>query len=316
MNRRFPLCICLMLTFLFVFCGCGSKTTEVRQDSGITVVATLFPQYDFARAIVGDRGSVTMLLSPGMESHTYEPTPSDLIAINRCDLFLYTGEEMEAWAHELLEGLDNDAVVVCETASGIDLAMTDHDHGDGHNHDDHGHGYVYDPHIWTSPVNAVKMVETIRDAIISVDPQNEALYTANAAAYIAKLENVDEALRTVVSNGKRSTLVFAGRFALHYFEEEYGLNHISAYDSCSAETEPSAAAIKAIIDAVKQEQIPVVYCEELVDTKTADTIAAESGAEVLVFHSCHNVSKKDFDAGVTYIDLMRQNIVNLEKGLQ
>ena len=314
MNRRVLLCICLVLTFLLAFCGCNAKTTAERQDPGITVVATLFPQYDFARAIIGDSGTVTMLLSPGMESHTYEPTPADLIAINRCDLFLYTGEEMEAWAHELLDGLDNEDVVVCETASGIDLAMTDH--GDGHNHDDHGHGYVYDPHIWTSPVNAVKMVETIRDAIISVDPENEALYTANAAAYIAELKNVDEALRDVVSSSKRRTLVFAGRFALHYFEEEYGLDHISAYDSCSAETEPSAAAIKEMIDAIKQDQIPVVYCEELVDTKTADTIAAESGAEVLVFHSCHNVSKKDFDAGVTYIDLMRQNIVNLEKGLQ
>jgi len=304
----------LMLIFLIVMYGCQSAPSKTEENAGLSIVATLFPQYDFARAVLGDNGMVTMLLSPGMESHTYEPTPADMIAINKCDLFLYSGEEMEAWAHELLDGLDCTDAMVCETSARIELAMTGHSHEE---HDDHKstHSYVYDPHIWTSPVNAITMVETIRDAIVAIDPANEAEYTANAQAYIDELLELDAEFRTEAENGVRNKLVFAGRFALHYFVTEYGLDYVAAYDSCSSETEPSAAAIKTIVDTVKNELIPVVYCEELVDQKVANSIAEETGTEVLVFHSCHNVSKADFDAGETYVSLMRKNLVNLKKGL-
>lgn len=224
---------------------------------------------------------------------------------------------MESWAHELLEGLDNDRVAVCETAAGIELTMTGPSHDSDHDHHshNHGHSYVYDPHVWTSPVNAMTMVETIRDAIIAVDPGHADAYMANAQAYLAELEILDASIRDTVSKSKRDKMVFAGRFALHYFVTEYGLDYLAAYDSCSSETEPSAAAVKEIVDTVKQERIPVVYCEELVDQRTASAIASEAGADVLVFHSCHNVSKEAFDAGETYLTLMKQNLVNLEKGL-
>lgn len=334
--------------------GCGK--TEERDSSKVQIVATLFPQYDFARQIGGDKVQVTMLLSPGMESHSYDPTPADIVNINKSDLFIYTGKYMETWADTIIDSIDAKTVHVLDVSEGIELEKEEdehehiheedakeHDHSesetdkdadatsdsheedvhsedshneDAHSEENHTHSHEYDPHIWTSPVKAVQMVNNILEALKEVDPDNADYYTENANNYIEQLKELDSDIRDVVKNANRTDIYFGGRFAMHYFAEEYGLTCIAAYDSCSSETEPSAGMVAAIIDSMEETGAKVIYHEELVDPQVAETIADTVKGKTLLLHSCHNVSKEDFENGVTYLDLMKQNVINLEEGLK
>lgn len=273
---------------------------------GLVVTATLFPQFDFARAVAGELADVRLLLPPGVESHSYEPSPQDIIAINGSQVFLYTGPYMEPWAADIAQSLAS-GVAVVDVSAGLTLDEVAEAHGHGGRH--------YDPHIWTDPAMAMAMVDNIAAAFAQADPANATAYAANASAYKAELQALDDGFREAVAAGSRRTICFGGRFALHYFAKRYGLTCIAAYDSCSEETEPSARAVARIMDAIRQEGIPVIYYEELVEPKVALSIAKETGAKALLLHSCHNVSAKELQDGVTYLSLMRQNLANLKEGL-
>ncbi|MBC8570005.1 metal ABC transporter substrate-binding protein [Zongyangia hominis] len=300
------LCLGALLTLL---AGCGGNQT--REESGkLKIVTTLFPQYDFARQLCGDRAEVTLLLPPGVESHSYEPSPADIIKIDKADLFIYTGDNMEPWAKRIIDGITNPDVRVVDASQGITLDASEEE-----DHDGDGHDHAYDPHIWTSPVLAKAMVQNIADALCESDPEGKETYAARAADYEGKLDALDDEFFSIIGEGRRKEIVFAGRFAFHYFAQRYGLSYTAAYDSCSHEAEPSAQTIAGIIDTIRREQIPVVFYEELTDPKVAQSISEETGAKMLLLHSCHNVSKKDFDSGVTYLSLMEQNAANLKEGL-
>lgn len=286
--------------------GCAVPAGAPEADGRVKVVATLFPQYDFARQIAGEHADVTLLLPPGVESHSYEPTPADIIRINDADLFLYTGEYMEPWAEKILAGVTGDVQAVDLSAH---MTLEKDVDGDGHEHGG------YDPHIWTDPQNAKVMVDDIAAALCAVDPENAGEYRTSAAEYKEQLNVLDQAFAEVVETGKRREIVFGGRFALHYFAERYGLTCISAFDSCSSETEPSAKAVAEIIRAIETDGIPVVYYEELTDPKVARSIAEQTGAKPLLLHSCHNVSTEELQNGATYLSLMGQNVENLREGL-
>lgn len=309
--------ICLLLV------GCSkSETTDSKVAEGnnipkIKVVTTLFPQYDFVNQVGKDAVEVNMLLKPGVESHTYEPTPSDIIDINKADIFLYTGDEMEPWVSKILDSLDNDVMIV-DLSKNITLdEVEDHDHDHEHEDEesDDEHVHSFDPHIWTNPLNAKVMVEDIKTALSEVDKTNAAAFETNANEYLASLDQLDQDIRDMIKGAKRDEVVFGGRFAFHYFFEEYGLDYVSAYDSCSAETEPSAKVIATIIDKVKEDEIPVIFYEELANPKVAESIASATGAKTLLLHSCHNVSTDDYKNGATYLSLMYQNLENLKEAL-
>lgn len=312
--------LCLALFFLFpLLQSCAESGAD---SDSITLVATLFPVYDFARTIAANTDtSVTMLLPPGMESHSFEPTPQDIIAVSRADIFAYTGEYMEKWAERLLDGLGGaqgemsgfrtvGELLIADCSGDIPLDEVAH----AHEEDGHGHGN-YDPHIWTDPAAAAKMAETVAEALIAKDPANEETYRTNLAALQAELDALDRAFFELTEQAVRKEICFGGRFAMHYFAKRYGIRCISAYDSCSEETEPSAKAVAEITDAIENGGIGVIYYEELADPKVARAIAAETGCEMLLLHSCHNLSKEDFDAGKTYLSLMYDNLENLKKGL-
>lgn len=313
----------VILGFILVLAGCseGSKEESISTSDKIEIVTTLFPQYDFARQIVGDKAEVTLLLPPGMESHSYEPTPADMIKINKANLFIYTGELMEPWAHKMIESVDSEQVKVLDVSQGIPLLASNeedeqhHDHEaevEGHEHsEDDGHHHTYDPHIWTSPQNAKVMVNNILEALCEVDPQNADYYKANAQAYQLQLDNLNDEFEVVVSNSKHDTIYHSGRFAMQYLMEQYGVNYVSA----PFEAEPSAALVAQVINEIKANNIPAIYYEELITPKIAQMISEETGAQMLLLHSCHNVSKEDFDNGVTYLSLMEQNVENLKIGL-
>jgi len=289
----------------------------------ISITTTLFPQYDFAKAIAGDKAEVTMVLPLGSESHNYEPSPNDIIAIDSSDIFLYTGDYMEGWVSNIVGNL-NDTMVV-DVSENITLFKEEdehnHDHEDEEDHDheheedESEHYHEYDPHIWTSPINAMTIVDNICNALSEYDPSNADYYKANAQDYKQKLSDLDNEFREIVANGNTNKIFFGGKFALYYFAEEYGLEYTAAYDSCSDETEPSAKAVADIITQMKAQNIPVVFYEELTNPKVANTIADETGTTALLLHSCHNVSVEEFNSGATYLSLMEQNAKNLEIAL-
>ncbi|HAS78369.1 MAG TPA: ABC transporter substrate-binding protein [Ruminococcus sp.] len=304
--------------FLIFMTSCTSTDNSSSDDSGkIKISATLFPQYDFARQIAGDKAEITLLLPSGMDSHSYEPTPADIININKSDLFIYTGEYLESWANDIVGDIDTDKTHVLDVSSGIQLVKEEdeHHHDDEDEHHEEEHHHEYDPHIWTSPVIAMQMADNIAEALCETDSVNSDYYKQNAENYKKQLQELDSEFREIVADGKRNTIYFGGKFALYYFTQEYGLDYVSAFDSCSGETEPSAKVMSEMISSIKENNIPVIYYEEIAEPTVANMIADETGAKPLLFHSCHNVTPEDFRNGVTYIDLMKQNAVNLREGL-
>lgn len=305
----------LRTTALFFAALCAmfaSANAEAAQRGGkITVIATLFPQYDFARQIAGGRAEVVMLLPPGVDSHSYEPTPADIIKIGKSDLFLYTGENMEHWAGRIVSGFRHgEGPLVVDVSKGVTLAREDFDsEHDGHAHD-------FDPHIWTDPNNAITMADNILAGLVAADPGNADFYRANAKKYFEELKTLDRDIKQTVAAGTRREIVLGGRNPFHYFLTRYGIKAFSAYDSCAADMEPSVKTVALLAGEIKKKNIPVVYFEELQVPRIARSLAEETGAKMLLLHSCHNVSKTELDDGVTYLSLMRQNLQNLAEGLR
>lgn len=305
--------LCVIFAAMLMLSGCGGEKSD---DNGkIKIVSTLFPTYDFARAIGGTRADVTLLLSPGKESHSYEPSTGDVIKINGCDIFIFTGEYMEPWAQGLIDGLDN-APEVVDASRGIEL---DKEEEDEHHHDEHSsseHHHDFDPHIWTSPLNCLTIVDNILEAMVEADGENASYYRKNAEEYKQKLIALDEELREIVSDAKTNKIYHGGRFSMHYFVKEYGLDWEAAYDSCSSDTEPSVRRICDMIDEMNRDGAGAVFYEELSNNSVARLISEETGAKMLLLHSCHNLSAAEFDSGETYLSLMEKNAQNLREALK
>lgn len=311
-----------VLVLLSALSGCGPQVTQ--DESKVQVVSTLFPYYDFARQIGGDRVEVTLLLAPGRESHSFEPTPLDVIRISEADVFLYNGGEGEVWVDETMDAYDAPQQVVCRMMDYVDVLEEELVEGmeaeGGHDHDHEGHEedsdeIEYDEHIWTSPVNAKRLAQAVCDALTKADPEGADYYAANLAAYEEDLTELDAAFRQVVAEGKRDILVFGDRFPLLYFCKTYGLRYRAAFQGCSSDTEPSVKTLAYLIDKVNEEHIPVVYHLELSSEAITNVICESTGAKSLQFHSCHNLSREDFEQGATYLSLMWQNVEALKEGL-
>lgn len=310
MTRKLPLLSLILLFLLSLLPACTSPQSAFGEGEGLRITATLFPHYDFARVIGGDRVQVVKLLPSGAESHTFEPSAADIVTLSDSDLFLYTGPEMEPWASTVLESIDQPPEVLDLSAS-VEPLHAEHDHASP---EEHAHPPI-DPHIWTSPANAVEMVKAIRDALISLDPEGEAVYRANAEDYLAELTELDSELRALSAASVGKTLVFGGRFAFAHLCETYGFAHIAVYRGCDVEAEPSAADITAVIDHIRANGTTHIFREELVAPQSVLTIAAETDAEVLLLHSCHNVTQDELESGISYLSLMKQNLTNLGTAL-
>lgn len=319
MMKRF-LAVLLALTLAAGLCGCADR--QKAEDGRLQVVCSVFPYYDFARQIGGDDVDVTLLVAAGKETHSFEPTPLDVITLSQADVFLYNGGESEQWVDDILSAAGENIAVTLplmpqvsalaeEWAEGMEGAHDEHDH-ETHDSDD----IEYDEHVWTSPVLAKALCQAICDALCQADPAHQEGYQARLTDYLAQLDQLDAAFREVVEAGHRRLLVFGDRFPLLYFCKEYGLDYRAAFHGCASDTEPSLATLKYLIDKVEDEDIPVVYTIELSSRKVADAIAETTGAKVLTFHSCQTVSRAEFDGGATYLSLMERNVEALREGLQ
>ena len=320
-----------VLTMVFLGClllsGCGQKAAPADPDR-LQIVTTVFPAYDFARAAAGDRAEVTLLLPPGAESHSYEPTPADILAVRDCDLFIYLGGESDAWVDTILEAVEPTGTVMkmvdCvelleeEEVEGMQsLPGHDHDHGDLDDHEDHDLGRVkeYDEHVWTSPRNAEAITLAVGEQLAALDGEHAAAYRENAVAYGAELRRLDGEFAAFFASLPERTIVFGDRFPLRYFAEEYGLDYYAAFPGCSTQTEPSAATIAFLTDKVRAEGISTVWYIEFSNHLVADSIAEATGTKTAMFHTCHNVSKAELEGGATYVSLMEGNLAALGENL-
>ena len=295
------LCLCLML------CGCTAQPEKPHDETKLQIVCTSFPAYDFAREIAGDRAELTLLIKPGSEVHSYEPTPKDMIRIQESDLFICNGGESEQWAKTLVTPELN-------TIYMMDCVDTVEESADGIYNAEDGEPEL-DEHVWTSPLNAIKISEEICNALCKLDTDNAEAYKTNFAAYKAQLMALDREFRQVIKNSGKHTLVFADRFPMRYFALEYGLNCYAAFPGCSSETEPSAKTVAYLIDRVREDKIPAVLYMEFSNQKMADVICEDTGCKKLPFYSAHSVSAEQFKQGVSYLDLMRINLNSLKEAL-
>jgi len=301
----------------------ASGDTSARDASTakkLEVITTLFPTYDFARQVGKDKVNVTLLLPPGIEAHTFEPKPSDIVKINKADIFIYTGKYMEPWVENMIKGVSNNRLLVVDASSGIELmAGGDHDEeGENRNEEDaHGHHHEgIDPHIWLDPVNVEIMTSTIEKAFVQKDPANSLFYAKNAEEYNAKLADLDNRFKAAFAGCKHKTIISGGHFTFGYFTKRYGLEHASPYEGFSPNAEPTPKALAQLIDKLKTSGMKYIYYEELLDPKVARTIASETGARLELLHGAHNVSKDELARGVTYIDIMEDNLKKLKTGLE
>ena len=357
----------IFAVLLFILVACGDEEAadqapepeqEVINESSeqLEVMVTMFAQYDFARQIGGDHVHVQRLVAPGVDIHTFDPLPQDIMAINESDLFIYTGHEMEPWVHRILDSLDTDELTVLDVSTGVqflpwygshdhshdhdhhhhdhdDEEEHDHDHHhhdhedeeehdhDHHHHDDedhshghdHDHDHDYDPHIWTSPLNAIVMVRNIQAYLTTLMPEYAQYFETNAAILIEELTELDHDFRHMMSHAHRTTIYHGGRFALHYLMYEYGIHFVAA----AMETDPAdnPVLLAQLITEINDYEIPAIFHEELINPYTANMIAEETGAQLLLLHTIHNVSNEEIEAGETYVSLMRQNLENLRIAL-
>ena len=319
-----------LLTFLVL-------NREKFEQKKYSVVSTSFPGYDFARAVTKNTNiSTKMLVKPGAETHTYEPTPQDIIDIKNADMFIYVGGDSDTWVEKILKDVDTKKTHVVKL---VDLVSTveeeivegmededehehdhdhdhdhehDHDHDHKHDHDEEEEGVEIDEHVWTSPKKAMEIVKKIAEVASEIDVAEKNKIDDNAEKYVAEIAQVDKDLHQAI-DGKISEIVVADRFPFRYFADEFGLKYAAAFSGCSEQTEASAKTISFLINKVKQDKVKKIYKIELSNGKIAETVSKDTGAEVLELHSAHNVTADDFSKGVTYVDLMKRNLLALSK---
>ena len=297
------LILCLLL------CGCTAAPEDTATNK-LSIVCANYPAYDLARSVAGDRAELTLLIKPGAELHGYEPTPKDMIRIQNSDLFICNGGESEEWTEELTDG-DMNIVRMMDVVETVEEEVKD----GMQSHEEEGEEEELDEHVWTSPVNAKRISEAICRELCEISPNNAEEYNTRLEAYSAQLMELDTEFRNIVENARSKTLVFADRFPMRYFTKEYGLEYYAAFPGCASETEPSAKTVAFLIDKVREEDLSAVLYMEFSNQKMADVICEDTGCEKLPFYSVHNITAAQFEAGESYLSLMRQNLITLKEAL-
>lgn len=311
--------ICAVMLGGGVLSGCNSTTTD---EETLSIVATVFPSYDFALQLTESFGlqcDVKLLLTPGGESHSYEPSPSDVAAIQSCDVFLYIGGASEVWVDYLLESTRKDKISV-RLMDYVTPIATTHDHDDEEAHHDHAHDDAdlaeYDEHIWTSPQNAIAMVNAIAAQISAASPENAEACAVNEKQLCDALNALDADYRALADTAADKPLVFGDRFPFLYLAEEYGFTYEAAFSGCTGDTDASAATLSALITTVKEQNINTVFYLENSSRKIADAISEATGAKTAMLHSCNNVTREEFESGKHFQTFMEENLAAMREALR
>ena len=293
----------VILIITLGLCGCSQQKCEDK----ITIVATVFPPFDFARSIAGEKAEIIKLVPNGSESHSFEPTPSEIKIVEDCDLFLCIGGEDENWAERISQNKSKGKTLkLIETVSLLE-ADSGEEH---HNREEDHHHHEHDEHIWTSPENAIKMSKAILDALLVIDAQNTDYYKNNFEILKAGLQALSRDFENIKID---KPLFFGDRFPFLYLAKEYGFNYFAAFSGCAEQTEPDIKTLTSLIEKAKEEKVSVIYYTEFSNKKIALMLCEETGAQPLLLHSCHNTTSEEAAKGETYISLMRKNYENIKK---
>ena len=335
----------LLALFMLVaaLAGCG-KQNDTNQTDKLSIVTTIFPEYDWVREILGDKADnaeITMLLDNGVDLHSYQPTADDIVKISDCDLFIYVGGESDEWVEDALRNAANgnmkvinllvvlgDSVKTEEIVEGMQEAeheyedAEEHEHEDAHAHEDaeeHEHEEEADEHVWLSLKNAKMLVRVISKALQELDPDNKDIYAANADAYVKKLSALDAEYQAAVDAASNKTILFGDRFPFRYLVDDYGLRYYAAFVGCSAETEAGFETISFLAKRVDELKLPCVLTIEGAQHKIAETVVRNTTAKnqrVLTMDSMQSTTSKDVKNGTTYLSVMEKNLSVLKEALR
>lgn len=297
-----PILLLLVILLLLPLTACAEE-----DSAELSLVATNFAAYDFAKEIVGrDNTRVRITFLASGDVHSFDPGFRDMERIESSDLFLYVGGESDAPIDKLLSNLPE-----VKTFRMIDHVTPLKEVGD---HGDDGHGDTLDEHIWTSPKNAILLVKALTDTLAALDPDYAEDYLENAEAYIASLTALDARFEALFKE-QTKPIVIGDRFPLLYFADAYGMRYEAAFDGCHASSEPSPARVSELISLCQSEKISYIFYIESGTHSVADRIADEANAQTALFHSCHKVSSDEMARGVSYLSLMENNYLALAKAI-
>ena len=316
-----------LYALLFILICTGCKQKEPSKPSGpekLKIVATLFPLYDFARAICGEKGEVALLLPPGVEPHHFEPKPDDIIRISKSAVFIYTNRYMEPWAETIIKGVDSRRLKIVDAGQGVtylknNAGEKDDDHDKEHDvkkveTSGHNHSGQYDPHIWLDFANAAIIIDNILAGIVAADPANTSLYRNNATKLKAELAELDKHYQDGLKSCGSRIFLHGGHNTFSYLAQRYNLEY-HALSGVSAESEPSAVRMSEMVKQIRKSGVKYLFAEELLSPRLTETLATETGVAVLKLHGVHNLGRDEFKNGITFITLMEENLKMLQKGL-
>ena len=312
-----------------VLAGCG-KQNDTNQTDKLSIVTTIFPEYDWVREILGDKADnaeITMLLDNGVDLHSYQPTADDIVKISDCDLFIYVGGESDEWVEDALRNAANrnmkvinllevlgDSVKTEEIIEGMQEEEHEHEDAEEHEHEEEA-----DEHVWLSLKNAKMLVRVISKALQELDPDNKDIYAANADAYVKKLSALDAEYQAAVDAASNKTILFGDRFPFRYLVDDYGLRYYAAFVGCSAETEAGFETISFLAKRVDEWKLPCVLTIEGAQHKIAETVVRNTTAKnqrVLTMDSMQSTTSKDVKNGTTYLSVMEKNLSVLKEALR
>ncbi|MFZ5632629.1 MAG: metal ABC transporter substrate-binding protein [Bacillota bacterium] len=311
-----PAAVLFAIGLLLALGGCGGSGRKepapaVPAGEKIKVYTSIYPLFDFAKNIGGDRVEVINLLPPGADPHHWEPTPGDLIKISQCDVFVYCGAGLESWVESVLKNTGREKMVIVDCSRGIELLAGGGEHdGEKHGGKEHDGDHGGDPHIWLDPVNAGIMVDNILAGLAGADPAGKEYYTANAQNYKAGLAQLDGQYREALA-GARVRQFVVSHAAFGYLARRYGLEQVPIR-GLTAESEPGPARMAEIVDLVRKNGIKYIFFEPLASPRVSETIARETGAKTLILNPIAALTEKDINAGKNYLVLMRENLENLK----
>ncbi len=314
----------LFLTILLTFTGCGSNTFDFTNGK-LSVVCTIFPEYDWVKQIVGDSPDVDvrLLIKNGVDLHSYQPSVEDIARISTCDLFVYVGGESDNWVDDVLKEAVNKDMVALNLLDVLGDYVKEEEEIDGMQ-EEHGHSHdenetaEYDEHVWLSLKNAELFVRTLRDTLCSIDKNNRAVYSDNAQGYLNTLSDIDGQYGKMAESAKQSTALFADRFPFRYLFDDYNISYYAAFKGCSSETEASFETITFLSDKINKLNLDCVLTLENSDDRIASAIIQASenkNAEILTLDSMQSTNIKDVESGTTYASIMQSNLETLRTAL-
>lgn len=312
--NRLSALVCACTLSLSLLTGCGTQPADTAAGDGrLRVLTSFYPMYDFACKIGGDCIDVTNMVPSGTEPHDWEPSTNDLKNLEKADVFIYNGADMEPWADDLLVSR-SDTLHVVEASENVELRTTDGEHEHAHEHEgaDHHHG-DFDPHVWLDPENAKIEMEAIKDALCAADPENSTVFQSNYEKYAAELDALDAELREKLAPLPNRTIVVAHE-AFGYLCDAYGLTQVGI-EGLSPDSEPDPGRMAEVIDFVREHSISTIFFEELVSPKVAEAIASETGAQAKMLSPLEGLSDEQAAAGADYFSVMHDNLAALMEAL-